>query len=131
MPPRRSKKDDNSEKFQLAFGTKSLREDFNRPAAIYLRDNIGQYIENDESADKAMENIKNLLDNSMGASHIMVTYTKAKKADGDGRWFSKCMGSMQGMSRGVRQTICKDMWIDLDFVNCHQVLLSQLCKKLG
>jgi hypothetical protein len=65
MPPRRAKKDDNSEKFQLVFGTKSLREDFNRPAAIYLRDNIGQYIENDESADKAMENIKNLLDNSM------------------------------------------------------------------
>jgi hypothetical protein len=68
--------------------------------------------------------------NTQGASHIMVTYTKAKKADGDGRWFSKCMGSMQGMSRGVRQTICKDMWIDLDFVNCHPVLLSQLCKKL-
>jgi len=37
---------------------------------------------------------------------------------------------MQGMNRRVRQTICNGLWIDLDFVNCHPVLLSQMCKNL-
>ena len=65
MPPKKPKKNDNSEQFQLAFGAKALREDFNRPAAIYLKDNIGQYIENDESADDAVEKITKLIDHSM------------------------------------------------------------------
>jgi len=60
----------------------------------------------------------------------MVPYTKAKNAKGDGRWFSGIIGSMQGINRRVRHTICSDIWIDIDIVNCHPVLLNQMCKKL-
>jgi hypothetical protein len=31
------------------------------------------------------------------------------------------------MPRRVRHTICKGIWIDIDFKNCHPVLLEQLC----
>jgi hypothetical protein len=34
------------------------------------------------------------------------------------------------MTRKVRHTICKDLWLDIDFVNCHPVLLLQMCNKL-
>ena len=60
----------------------------------------------------------------------MVTYAKSKRTEDTGRWFSKCMGSMQWMNRSIRHTLCRGIWIDLDFVNCHPVLLQQTCKKL-
>ena len=31
------------------------------------------------------------------------------------------------MPRIIRYSICKDIWIDLDFVNCHPVILEHLC----
>jgi hypothetical protein len=65
-----------------------------------------------------------------GESHIDVSYSKSKNSEGGGRWFAGNMGSMQNMKRGVRHTICKDIWIDLDIVNCHPTLLSQLCKNI-
>ena len=68
---------------------------------------------------------------TQGKPSIKVTYTKASKANGRGRWFAKHPGAMQGMKRQIRHTICKGLWIDLDFVNCHPVLLSKLCKNLG
>ena len=59
-----------------------------------------------------------------------MSYSKSKNSDGDGRWFAKNMGSMQNMKRGIRHTICKGIWIDLDIVNCHPTLLLQLCKNI-
>ena len=146
------------EQFKTTFGFKALREDFNRPAAIHLKNNIHNYINGDvkadEKADYALELITKLINSSMvsvlcntalqpvsarkltrtpetqGASHIMVPYTKAKNAEGDGRWFSGMIGSMQGMNRRVRHTICSGIWIDIDMVNCHPVLLNQMCKRL-
>ena len=35
---------------------------------------------------------------------------------------------MQGLNRGLRQTICEGEWIDLDFANCHPAILQQLVK---
>jgi hypothetical protein len=37
---------------------------------------------------------------------------------------------MQCIPKKVRHTICKDLWIDLDFVNSQPTILSQLCAKL-
>ena len=31
------------------------------------------------------------------------------------------------MPRVIRHSICKGLWIDLDFDNCHPVLLEHLC----
>jgi hypothetical protein len=46
-----------------------------------------------------------------------------------GRWFCKNGVGIQSLPRVIRHTICKGLWIDLDFKNCHPVILSQLCKK--
>jgi hypothetical protein len=57
-----------------------------------------------------------------------VTYAKAAKGlDGAGRWFAKDV-AMQGLNRRLRQTICQDKMIDIDFVNCHPVLLQQIVR---
>jgi hypothetical protein len=57
------------EQFKSTFGFKALREDFNRPAAIHLKNNIHDYIngdeEADEKADHALELITKLIDSSM------------------------------------------------------------------
>ena len=46
-----------------------------------------------------------------------------------GRWFAKDGVSLQGMPCAVRHTLCKDLYIDLDFVNCHPTILYQYCIK--
>jgi len=176
MPPKK-KNDDEEKQFRKAFGVEKMREDFNLPAAIYLRDNIHEYIKDKTKAGKALERINKLIQSSavrtvvghcglanpdsstlllsapvscpcalpqhtthsriltnifetQGESHINVSYSKSKNSEGGGRWFAWNMGSMQNMKRGVRHTICKDIWIDLDIVNCHPTLLSQLCKNI-
>ena len=176
MPPKK-KNDDEEKQFRKAFGVEKMREDFNLPAAIYLRDNIHEYIKDKTKAGKALERINKLIQSSavrtvvthcglanpdsrtllssapvscpcpppqhtthsrnltnifetQGESHIDVSYSKSKNSDGDGRWFAKLMGSMQNMKRAIWHTICKGILIDLDFVNCHPTLLSQLCKNI-
>lgn len=54
-----------------------------------------------------------------------VTYKRSE--NGIGRLIGN--GSMQSFPRFVRHTICHEMYWDLDIVNCHPVLLLQLCKK--
>ena len=63
MPPKKAK-DVDSEQFLLTFKTKSLREDFNRPAALFLKKNIENYIKDDEKADDALDKITKLLEHS-------------------------------------------------------------------
>ena len=46
-----------------------------------------------------------------------------------GRWFCKNGVGIQSLPRVIRHTICKGLWIDLDFKSCHPVILSQLCKQ--
>lgn len=46
-----------------------------------------------------------------------------------GRWFAQNPSSMQRTPKRVRGTVCKGLWIDLDFANCHPTLYLQLCEK--
>lgn len=57
---------------------------------------------------------------------IKVVY-KFAKGETSGRRFAAV--SMQGMQRELRHTIAHEFYNDLDIVNCHPVILSQLCKK--
>ena len=39
--------------------------------------------------------------------------------------------SLQNLPRRIRHTICGSLYHDIDVVNCHPVLLSQLCRKFN
>lgn len=70
------------------------------------------------------------LTRSQGRSCLNVTYAKAAKGlDGAGRWLAKDV-AMQGLNRGLRQTLCEGEWIDIDFVNCQPAILQQLVKNV-
>ena len=119
--------------FKDTFGVDALKEPFNRKAALYLQENLGDFIEDAAKRADADDKIKKLLESSRGRDYNKVSYSKGKEAlDGNkGRWFAKTPGAMQYLSRSLRHTLCKELWIDLDFVNCHPTLLLGLCKRLG
>ena len=52
-----------------------------------------------------------------------------RQHDSQGRYFAVKGLSLQSMPREVRHTISKDLYWDIDFENCHPVLLSQYCHK--
>lgn len=52
-----------------------------------------------------------------------------KQNNDQGRYFAVKGLSLQSMPREVRHTIAKDLYWDIDFVNCHPQLLAQFCKK--
>lgn len=63
---------------------------------------------------------------------IPIKYNKSSKYPSKiGRWFCKGGIGIQSLPRIIRHTICKDLWLDLDFKNCHPVILETLCKKHG
>jgi hypothetical protein len=60
---------------------------------------------------------------------IKISYQKSRKYTAKlGRWFAKNGVGIQSLPRKIRHTICKGLYIDLDFKNCHPVILSTLCK---
>lgn len=60
---------------------------------------------------------------------IKITYQKSRNYTAKlGRWFAKNGVGIQSLPRKIRHTICKGLYIDLDFKNCHPVILSTLCK---
>jgi hypothetical protein len=52
---------------------------------------------------------------------------KPTKNSKKGRHFSKTT-SLQGISRSVRHTLCRDLYLDIDMTNCHPVIFVSLCK---
>ena len=56
---------------------------------------------------------------------VNVEYTQPRP--GFGRFYAKYGMSMQGFKRGLRHAIGQEHYIDIDIVNCHPVLLSQMC----
>ena len=52
-----------------------------------------------------------------------------KKAISYGRVIPHKGLGLFNIRRELRQTICKDFYIDIDVENCHPVLLSQICEK--
>jgi hypothetical protein len=60
---------------------------------------------------------------------IKISYQKSRKYTAKlGRWFAKNGVGIQSLPRKIRHTICKGLYIDLDFKNAHPVILKTLCK---
>ena len=113
--------------FTKIFGNKTLTECFNREAALYLQSNIHDYITEKTKADHAKKALDLLMQKSIGGDTLEVPYSKGKASADKGRWFSSF--GLQGINRRIRHTICEGLWIDIDFVNCHPVLLYNICKQ--
>jgi hypothetical protein len=58
-----------------------------------------------------------------------ITYIKGKNSNGIGRWHANDGIGIQPLCTCVRHTICQDIWVDIDQVNSHPTILSQLIKK--
>ena len=116
----------STESFEDAIGASHLREPFNRKAALYLlehADTVG-LIDDDKAYLHA------LLRKAGKHDFLQSEYTKAyKDKNGKGRWHVHGIG-LQRMNKKLRATLCKGLWLDLDFVNCGPTLLLNLCKKL-
>lgn len=121
--------------FKKAFGRNDLTEICNIPdlkKIVKNWDNLKEKFETKENNDekfnpqlickKYLAGYKNNL--------FQTKYSKSGKYPTKlGRWFCKNGVGIQSLPRVIRHTICKGVWIDLDFKNCHPVILSQLCKK--
>ena len=68
------------------------------------------------------------LENSHGGV-AKVSYFQPRK--GIGRFYAKGSLSMQNMKRELRHAIGGEYYHDLDVVNCHPVILMQMCGSLG
>ena len=77
-----------------------------------------------------MAAVRDLLRLSKDGNNISITYKKAQNLNGKGRWFACSKAAMQCIPKKVRHTICKGLWLDLDFVNSQPTILSQLCAQL-
>ena len=54
-----------------------------------------------------------------------------KQKNGFGRYWGSKEISIQGISRKIRHTLCKDLMIDIDIKNAHPTLLSWCCHENG
>jgi hypothetical protein len=82
---------DNTSPFTATNGRFKLRESFNRPAAIYLQKNLGDFMTDPAKLAKGQEVLDKLIEKSRGRSFINVTYDKAKSGKGrksHGRFFA-------------------------------------------
>jgi hypothetical protein len=64
-----------------------------------------------------------------GYQEIVYKYSKSNAGKlGYGRLYGQ-KGSLETLEKEIRGTLCKDYYYDLDFVNCHPVLLLQFAKQ--
>ena len=70
--------------------------------------------------------LKKLLKLKGNVVHTKYSFSKTLK--NHGRLFTTTP-SLASMPREIRNTLAKPTYIDVDFENCHQQLLSQYCKK--
>ena len=114
--------------FEEQFGTDYFSESFDRPAASYLLQNAKEI----GLPPSEIDALGRLLRKAKNGNVLQVWYDKgAKDIDRTGRWFAKGMMSLQRLPKQVRATLCKELYIDLDFVNCGPTLLLNLCQKHG
>ena len=127
--------------FSQVFGREKFVEKFNRAKALYLDQFLsiaasGSDALNDNkewATERDSKCIKQILQASEGRDYYSVGYKRSSRQEdtGTGRWFAKdnvCNG-MQGFSRKLRGTLCEGLYTDIDFVNCHPVILQQLCEQ--
>jgi len=85
------------------------------------------------SQDSVVELLKKYYANSTidehGVGHKQTEYYKS--SEGRGRWTAEGSESLINIARGIRQIIATDHYCDIDCVNCHPMILKQLCAKMG
>ena len=59
---------------------------------------------------------------------VSVSY---RRSNGVGRQFADGGVSLQSMPRAIRGTIAGDFYIDIDMVNAHPVIISEICRQKG
>lgn len=70
---------------------------------------------------------------SVRNNKLDVLYKYSRNIDAEphmgGRMFAKGGLSLQSFRKEIRHTLAKDLYIDIDIVNCHPVILKQICNK--
>lgn len=104
-----------------------LQETVDINGLMHLLHNIKDLIVPEERT-KFKKYAQEILANPKG-NYRMVKY--AKVAHGYGRVYADGALSMQGFSKGIRKHLAANLYHDIDIVNCHPVLLAQICEKHG
>jgi hypothetical protein len=120
--------------FKKIFGKKELHEIVNIKVLKYIVKNWSKY---EKIIIKNTENDYDYNPKSICKKYIAyynkvisIKYNKSSKySSKSGRWFCKGGIGIQSLPRVIRHTICRGLWIDLDFKNCHPVILLTLCQK--
>jgi len=94
----------------------------------YFYDKIGSFkdVKNNYEIISDKKTILTILNNLLNTD-IVEYKCSEKDISKKGRLFGK--NSLQGVNKIVRHTLCKDLCIDIDIVNCHNVFLQFYCKK--
>lgn len=61
--------------------------------------------------------------------YIPVKYVKGKSCNNIGRWYAESGIGLAPIKSCIRHTICDDVWCDIDQVNSHPVILSQIMSR--
>jgi hypothetical protein len=113
--------------------TNKAIEIYNREALISIvknRNYYEQFLKKDNSFYNPFDLCEKYLDVSCGDSKNMVA-VQYHKNQGQGRQFAKGQLSLQSMPRLIRGSISKNLYYDLDMVNCHPVIIHNLCANKG
>lgn len=112
----------------------SYLESFNPDAVLYIlqhKNVFNEYLQQNWNEDWITDNhdpferLETYYKNSKNGN-INVKYRK--KLGGFGRLFADHSLSLQGLYRPIRGSIAGGYYYDIDFVNCHPVLLEYICK---
>jgi len=89
-----------------------------------LKMNLNGYFQ-EITKDELFPKLKELYIQKLKSTNVSVNFTNAFEV---GRFFGK--ETIQMYPREVRQTICKDIYYDLDIVNCQAVIMENIISKI-
>lgn len=120
------------ESFKKSFGVNSLYEICNDKALLYI---INNWKEVEKQFDKEWDVdykpkviMTKYLNNYKKNNIINIKYKKSDNYNNKiGRFFCLNGIGIQSLPRRIRHTICKGLYIDLDFKNAHPSILKTLC----
>jgi hypothetical protein len=121
-------------------GDNTYYEKINHVKLIYILQNRKRYeaiIEKDKSENgnaneasiwaimkKMYKNVIQIPYSEYG--YIPVKYVKGKSCNNIGRWYAESSIGLAPIKSCIRHTLCDDMWVDIDQVNSHPVILNKL-----
>ena len=124
------------ETFKKSFGYPNLYEIANDKALLYIINNwkqIEKQIDKDWDIDYKPKTIMTKYLNAYKKDNLIsIKYKKSDNYDNKiGRFFCNSGVGIQSLPRMIRHTICKGLYIDLDFKNAHPTILKTLCENYG